>query len=689
VLAVGGVMVGLVLAIVVAASTAGEPLRRYLERRINESLDGYTLTIGTLDLRLLQLAVELGDVTLIQNARPSPPVAYVPGWRIGIDWRALLSLALVADTTLVRPAVYLTLEQTREEARDETPLTQRGWQKAVQAAVPLEINALRIVDGAVSYYDAGGIPPIELRQLDFEARNIRNVRSASDALPSPVRLRGELLAGRLAASGKADFLAEPLPRAVAEVTLDDVALVPLAPVLQRWDLALRGGTMGAAGRLSFGGEETAIALDRLVVSEPVLEYARPASEGERHVERAVGAAAAAARKPGVRVDVRDARIRGGTLALRIDGVRGADGTVYASAEDLPPLRIERLEAHATAIGSERQPHDPPTRFEVHGDVLGKARVAVTGTTDLLAEPHPTLRADFDLSQVPLAAFAPLARRWAFELQGGTLAASGRLDVLADGPGVTLRRLALAQPAITFVERRPVDERRLERAVRAAADAEAKPALRFDVQDARIRGGTFAFAEERATPPYRLALTRSDVTLRGFSNQSSKRRGSASLRGRFMRSGAASIDATFANGTRRPELDLKVRLESVDLVELNDLLRATGGFDVASGHFSFYSEVAVQDGQMKGYVKPFFKDLDVYDRKQDASKGLGRQAYEAAVGAAGTVLQSPSRGEVATRADVSGPIEHPDARTWQIVMGLLRNAFWKALLPGLDRTGAAR
>jgi hypothetical protein len=42
------------------------------------------------------------------------------------------------------------------------------------------------------------------------------------------------------------------------------------------------------------------------------------------------------------------------------------------------------------------------------------------------------------------------------------------------------------------------------------------------------------------------------------------------------------------------------------------------------------------------------------------------------------------GELATRAELSGPVAHPQASTWQIVVGLLRNAFWRALVPGADR-----
>ena len=153
----------------------------------------------------------------------------------------------------------------------------------------------------------------------------------------------------------------------------------------------------------------------------------------------------------------------------------------------------------------------------------------------------------------------------------------------------------------------------------------------------------------------------------------------------MKSGTAALDATFASGTRSPEFDMDLRLESVDLVELNDLLLARGGFDVVAGRFSFYSELAVQDGRVEGYVKPFLEGLNVYDRRQDAGKG--KQAYEAMVGMAGTVLENRPSDQVATRANLSGPIEDPDASTWQVLVGLIKNAFWSGLLPGLEEGGA--
>ena len=50
--------------------------------------------------------------------------------------------------------------------------------------------------------------------------------------------------------------------------------------------------------------------------------------------------------------------------------------------------------------------------------------------------------------------------------------------------------------------------------------------------------------------------------------------------------------------------------------MNDLFRSYGKFDVVAGSFSFYSELKARDGNIEGYVKPLFKGMDVYDRRQD-------------------------------------------------------------------------
>ena len=46
--------------------------------------------------------------------------------------------------------------------------------------------------------------------------------------------------------------------------------------------------------------------------------------------------------------------------------------------------------------------------------------------------------------------------------------------------------------------------------------------------------------------------------------------------------------------------------------MNELLRAYGKFDVTGGWFSLYTQLRIKDRQITGYIKPLFRDMDVYD-----------------------------------------------------------------------------
>src|SRR5258705_12541150 len=97
--------------------------------------------------------------------------------------------------------------------------------------------------------------------------------------------------------------------------------------------------------------------------------------------------------------------------------------------------------------------------------------------------------------------------------------------------------------------------------------------------------------------------------------------------------------------------------------LNDLLRAHGKFDVASGAFSVYTELKVKNGRVDGYVKPLFKDLDVYDKEQDHEKKFSQKVKEKAGDIAGKLLKNRRTKDDATVAPIADPLENPKATPW--------------------------
>src|SRR5262249_47153191 len=155
-------------------------------------------------------------------------------------------------------------------------------------------------------------------------------------------------------------------------------------------------------------------------------------------------------------------------------------------------------------------------------------------------------------------------------------------------------------------------------------------------------------------------------------------------GRWRGSGEMGVQGGFYAKAKRPRFDVDARIDDTDLRALNDLLRTYGKFDVAAGAFSFYSQIQVQEGAVHGYVKPLFKDMEVYNAAQDRDKPFLKKLYEGVVGGVSRLLENRQREEVATKVDISGTIDRPDASALEIIGGLIQNAFFRAILPGFDR-----
>ena len=93
---------------------------------------------------------------------------------------------------------------------------------------------------------------------------------------------------------------------------------------------------------------------------------------------------------------------------------------------------------------------------------------------------------------------------------------------------------------------------------------------------------------------------------------------------------------------------------------------------------------MKKGQIRGYVKPLFKDVQAYDPAQDRDKSTVKKVYEKLVTGVSKLMKNVPRKEVATEVDISGPVGNPDGSTLQAIVNLIQNAFFKAILPGFDR-----
>jgi uncharacterized protein DUF748 len=368
-------------------------------------------------------------------------------------------------------------------------------------------------------------------------------------------------------------------------------------------------------------------------------------------------------------------------------VRGGDIT-YQDQGPFRPLRLRHVNAVATNIRNVRsQDRTYPSEFQVTATVFDSGHVTAEGRADLLAEPNPTFTGSVDLERIELDYFKPVMNRYNVSVNKGLLSASGQFESRSQIRRIELTEARIDDANVDYVhmpQTAAVEEARVSEAVKAAEAASNAPDVRLKIARLHVNKSTFGYVNETTTPPFRVFMTDVDVTLTNVTNQKAEGRGAAKIEGKFMGSGSAVVDLKSRAETSGPALDVSVRITDVNLAAMNDLLRAYGHVDVASGQFAFYSEVAVRHGVITGYVKPLFKDVAVSDPEKDKDKSIAHKMYETVVGAVATLLKNRSRGEVATRAQVSGRLDDPKVSAAEVIIHLIQNAFFKAILPGLER-----
>jgi len=505
-------VIAAVILIAFAASFGIDPyLRRRIEGQLNRDLVGYHASLRRAHLNLVGGTLSLYDLIIIQDAHSRPPVGHIPLLQIGVQWRAVLRLRVVADCLLAGPDFSINLTQLRSEVSSNVPLRQRGWQDAIQDIYPFKINRFRVTDGRVIYVDADSSRPLRLDHVWLTANNIRNVISPNDPYPSPITAKAIVFkTGQAAIRGNANFLAKPGPSVMADFHLNHIPLAALDPAVKRINLNVTGGYLGTDGTFEYSSKIERVDVHLVTCDQVNIEYVHQAS------------------------------------------------TARAEAE--------------------------------HAEIVKKAAVRAN-----------------------------------------------------NAPGLLLK-----------------------------------------VRQAEVADGTFLYRDLAIDSPYQIYVTSLKMRVSDLSNQSAEGVSTFRVDGEFMGSGRTTLQGNFRPQQQGPDFDINLAVENTRLELLNDLLRHYGRFDVQSGLASVYSQVTVRRGEVTGYVKPMFTNLQVYSRAKDKGKSVIHQSYELAVGGAAKLLRSHSTQAVATNVNLSGKLDNPNVSTLQAVLELMRNAFLNAIVPGFDR-----
>ncbi len=370
--------------------------------------------------------------------------------------------------------------------------------------------------------------------------------------------------------------------------------------------------------------------------------------------------------------------------LKFNEVRISDGSVTYIDDPRRPVELTHIEMLTTNIRNVRsEPGSFPSPLRLRATAFGTGRLAIDGAADYLASPNPAVSAAIDLSGIPLLRAAPVADDVNLKIEGGTLTAAGTFEAIAGHQHARLRTATIEGIKIDYVHApRAAATQRAARAATATAELAAKPGVRIDVDDLHVVDATVGVVDTTTDPNYRVFVDHADVHVLNVSNQPAQGRGWVMLRGRFMGSGPSDVWMSFVADPQAADANIAIQIRDTDMRTMNDLFRAQGDFDVVAGRFSFFSELYLNRGHIEGYIKPLFADVDVYDTRQERGDSFGQHVYEGLVGGLAGLLENRNA-ETATRASVEGRTDAPQLSTWEIVFNLVRNAFFKAILPGLD------
>ncbi|HEX4961556.1 MAG TPA: DUF748 domain-containing protein [Thermoanaerobaculia bacterium] len=372
------------------------------------------------------------------------------------------------------------------------------------------------------------------------------------------------------------------------------------------------------------------------------------------------------------------------LKFNLVAVRDGD-VVYVDEDPSKPLHISHFNLTASNIRNiQSQARTYPSPIHADGVIFDTGRGVVDGNADFLAEPFPGVHVVYKVQNVPLDRLRPLSAKANLSLQGGTLASNGEVEYGPRHKEVQIADVTVRGLDLDYVHSAATASAEKAREKKVAAVARnPRPPVPVLIRRLLLTGSKVGVVNRSPDHPFHLFVDGAELEVTNISTGFRNGPTRARLTGRFMGSGTAHGNATFRDAHNGPDFNFLIAVENAKLPALNELLRSYGKLDVADGKFSVYSEVKVHDGRIDGYVKPLFKDVEVYDPKQDKDKPVLKKLYEKVVGGVAHVLEN-HRGEDATVADLSGPLSQPHTSTWEVVTNLVSNAFVKAILPGFEK-----
>jgi hypothetical protein len=134
----------------------------------------------------------------------------------------------------------------------------------------------------------------------------------------------------------------------------------------------------------------------------------------------------------------------------------------------------------------------------------------------------------------------------------------------------------------------------------------------------------------------------------------------------------------------PDLDLNLKFEGINMPALNDFFIAYSKTDIEKGQFNLYAELAVNNANITGYVKPIAQNIKVVDWDKD-KKNPFNLIWQSIVGVVAEFFENQKEDQFATKVPIQGNLKDIKSGVWPTIWNVFRNAFVQAFERNTDNT----
>lgn len=205
---------------------------------------------------------------------------------------------------------------------------------------------------------------------------------------------------------------------------------------------------------------------------------------------------------------------------------------------------------------------------------------------------------------------------------------------------------------------------------------------LDINNFQVYNGKLAFVQLQANPNIDLFINDLRLSAKNLRNVKQENKILPSpiiATGTSIGNGKLNLDGKINLIKEIPDMDISLSLKEANATALNDLTNFYAGLDFESGSVGVFTEIAIADGYLKGYVKPLLTNTKLIGKED----GFLETLWEGFVGVFKFILKNQGTDTVATKVPIEGDLSQVGSKVFPTVLNIFKNAWIQAFTGNVD------